>query len=309
MLGKTFPRAAIASVSGLSPSDLEGLLASLVRKEVLGIQADPQSPERGHYGFLQDLLRRVAYETLSKKERRARHLAVAFYMEQALADDEEIVEVLASHYVQAYDLDPRAEDAPSIKKKAKYMLARGGERTASLAASAEAQRYFEQAAGLEDNPLSLARLHEQAGRMAWLGGRSDQAQGHFERAIEVFSSSGDGHGAARCSARLADVDFGRGYLDEAIERMEKAYEVLSDEEPDEDLAILAAQLGRLLYLRGDLQRSLAPIEAALEIGETLGLPEVVSQALNTKGMVAGLRSHPVEAKALLRMATRGCPGT
>ena len=302
VLGKTFSRAAIASVSGLSPSDLEGLLASLVRKEVLGIQADPQSPERGHYGFLQDILRRVAYETLSKKDRRARHLAVAFYMEQALADDEEIVEVLASHYVQAYDLDPRAEDAPSIKKKAKYMLARGGERTASLAASAEAQRYFEQAAGLEDNPLSLARLHEQAGRMAWLGGRSDQAQGHFERAIEVFSSSGDGHGAARCSARLADVDFGRGYLDEAIERMEKAYEVLSGEEPDEDLATLAAQLGRLLYLRGDLQRSLAPIEAALEIGESLGLPEVVSQALNTKGIIAGLRSHPVEAKALLRMA-------
>ena len=50
---------------------------------------------------------------------------------------------------------------------------------------------------------------------------------------------------------------------------------------------------------------MAPIEAALKIGETLGLPEVVSQALNTKGMVAGLRSHPVEAKALLRMALEG----
>jgi class 3 adenylate cyclase/tetratricopeptide (TPR) repeat protein len=300
VLGKTFTRAAIASLSALPNPDLESLLASLVRKEVLGIQADPRSPERGQYGFLQDLLRKVAYETLSRRERRARHLAVASYMEQASPEEEEIVEVMASHYVQAHDLDPGAGDAPSIRKKARDILVRAGERAASLAASAEAQRYFEQAAELEDNTLRLAELHEDAGRMAWLGGRGDEAQEHFERAIDVFSSAGDGHRAARCSARLADVDFARGDLDRAIERMEKAYEVLSGEEPDEDLAIFAAQLGRLLYLRGDLQRSLQPIEAALEIGETVGLPEVVSQALNTKGMVAGLRSHPIEAKALLR---------
>ena len=45
-------------------ADVEPLLASLVRKEVLGVQADPRSPEHGQYGFLQDLVRHVAYETL-----------------------------------------------------------------------------------------------------------------------------------------------------------------------------------------------------------------------------------------------------
>ena len=35
------------------------------------MQADPRSPEHGQYGFLQDLVRHVAYETLSKRERRA----------------------------------------------------------------------------------------------------------------------------------------------------------------------------------------------------------------------------------------------
>ena len=33
------------------------------------MQADPRSPEHGQYGFLQDLVRHVAYETLSKRER------------------------------------------------------------------------------------------------------------------------------------------------------------------------------------------------------------------------------------------------
>ena len=38
----------------------------LVRKEVLAIETDPRSPERGQYGFLQALVQRVAYDTLSR---------------------------------------------------------------------------------------------------------------------------------------------------------------------------------------------------------------------------------------------------
>ena len=43
---------------------------------VLAVQADPRSPEHGQYGFLQDLVRHVVYETLSRHERRTRHLAL-----------------------------------------------------------------------------------------------------------------------------------------------------------------------------------------------------------------------------------------
>ena len=50
------------------------------------LQADPRSPERGQYGFLEDLLKRVAYETLSKKERRAGTWRAA-YLERSLAAD------------------------------------------------------------------------------------------------------------------------------------------------------------------------------------------------------------------------------
>ena len=74
--------AALAALAGLDErASSSRLLASLVRKEVLGLQADPRSPEHGQYGFLQDLVRHVAYETLSKRERRARHLAAAEHLE------------------------------------------------------------------------------------------------------------------------------------------------------------------------------------------------------------------------------------
>src|SRR6266511_3883619 len=74
VLGKTFTRQGLAALSGLEEKQLEELLGALVRKEVLGLQADPRSPEHGQYGFLQDLVRHVAYETLSRRERRIRHL-------------------------------------------------------------------------------------------------------------------------------------------------------------------------------------------------------------------------------------------
>ena len=54
--------------------------SSLVRKEMLVLDSDPRSPERGQYGFLQALVQRVAYETPSRRGRKAKHLAAAAYL-------------------------------------------------------------------------------------------------------------------------------------------------------------------------------------------------------------------------------------
>src|SRR5205823_6003824 len=112
ILGKTFSRQALSALTGSAESELEPILTSLVRKELFGVQQDPRSPERGQYGFLQSLLRQVAYETISKRDRKARHLAVASFLEENwAADDDEIVQVVASHYLDAYEAAPDAEDA------------------------------------------------------------------------------------------------------------------------------------------------------------------------------------------------------
>jgi predicted ATPase len=101
VLGKTFFKQGIARVSGLPEEEVEPILSSLVRKEVVSLQADPRSPERGQYGFLQDLVRKVAYDTLSKKDRKAKHLAAAAFIEESWSgEEEEVVEVLTP--VQAF---------------------------------------------------------------------------------------------------------------------------------------------------------------------------------------------------------------
>ena len=57
-------------------------------------------PSGGSITFVQALVREVAYRSLAKADRRARHLAAARYFE-ALGDDE-LAGVLATHYLEAY---------------------------------------------------------------------------------------------------------------------------------------------------------------------------------------------------------------
>ena len=301
VLGKTFFKAGLASVSGMSESELEPLLTSVVRKEILSLQADPRSPERGQFGFLQDLLRTVAYETLSKKERKAKHLAAAAFIERTwTTDEDEIVEVMASHYLQAYEAAPDAEDASEIRDRARDMLTRAGEHAASLAAAGEAQRYFERAAVLTEEPLALAELHERAGRTAWLAGHSSEAADLLERSIETFDSIGLSHPSARVSAALAEILWQEGQIEEAATRMRSAFDFLVGEEEDADLATLAAQLGRVLFFMGRSDEALEKIELALTIAEALRLPEVLSQALNTRGLILTSEGRFEESIALLR---------
>jgi predicted ATPase/class 3 adenylate cyclase len=305
VLGKTFASRALAALSGLPEPELEPLLAGLVRKEFLSMQSDPRSPERGQYGFLQELVRAVAYATLARKDRAARHLAAAAWLEANWgAKPEEIVEVVASHYLEAWQATPDPADGHELKGKARDLLIGAGERAAALAASEEAQRYFEQAAELADQPLQRAELLERAGEMAWMRARREAAAAHFGQAIALFESHGRARRAARVSARLAEVDWVAGHLERGLERIEAAFQVLAAEDHDEDLATLAAELGRLHFFEGQLDLAAARVEVALTIAESLWLPEVLSQALNTKGVVAQFRGRFEEAAALLTHALK-----
>ena len=301
VLGKTFTRESLAALAG-DDAEIDSLLASLVRKEVLGVQADPRSPEHGQYGFLQDLVRHVAYETLSKRERRIRHLAAAEYLIAAFADDDEVVEVVASHYISAFAAAPDADDAAETREKAQLMLARAGDRAASVGAAAEARRYFEQSAALVDAPSARAVLLGLAGEMAARAGDPNAASGLLQESIELHEQQGDTHAAARVMSRLGVVDGFTGRRDAALARMERAFAVISADEPDEDIALLAARLAVAYWFSGDLVRAAERAELALDIAEAHAYPEALAIALRARGAIAESRGHAQEAEGLQKQS-------
>jgi class 3 adenylate cyclase/tetratricopeptide (TPR) repeat protein len=303
VLGKSFTKAGLSALSGLGESELDLALASLNRKEILSVQADPRSPERGQYTFLQDLLKRVAYETLAKKDRKARHLAAAAHLEQAWGSTEqEVAGVVAAHYLDAYSAAPEADDASEIKAQARERLAQAAERAASLAATEEARRYFEQAATLADEPLRRAELLERAAITATALGPFDMAVELFERTLELYQAERETHAAARVSAWLGWALWMAGDLESGSQRLEQAFEVLADEQPDADIAQLAEARARLRYFLGDVEGTATRIERALEIAEALYVPSVLVDALNTKHLVLHDAGREEEALALLQHA-------
>src|SRR5450756_2671383 len=81
VLGQSFTLAGLSAVSGIAETDLEPRLRAFVRRELLTLETDPRSPERGQYAFVQALIREVAYNTLAKADRKVRHLAAARFFE------------------------------------------------------------------------------------------------------------------------------------------------------------------------------------------------------------------------------------
>jgi class 3 adenylate cyclase len=302
VLGKIFTRQSLVALSGLSESELDPLLVGLVRKEVLGVQLDPRSPEHGQYGFLQDLVRHVAYETLSRRDRKERHLAVADHLQTAFADEGEIAEVLASHYLAAVEAVPDAEDAAAIRAHAREMLARAGSRAGSLGAPEQGQRYYEQAAALAEEPLSKAALLEQAGLLAFQANRPGEGRERLAGAVSLYTDGGEQRSAARAGAALVEADVAEGRLEEAARRLEHAIAELEQGKPTSELAAALAGLGRLRALAAHGEQAAAVLDRALALAERLRLPEVFVEALDSKGIVLLYEGRLLEARIQLQAA-------
>jgi class 3 adenylate cyclase/tetratricopeptide (TPR) repeat protein len=299
VLGKTFTAQGLAALGGIDEDAVEPVLRSLSRKELLAIDTDPRSPERGHYGFVQALVQRIAYETLARPERRALHLAAAtFLAESAGLDPDEIAEVIATHYRDAYEAAQNAVDADDIRRLALDWLRRAGERAAALAATEDARRAFDTAAELAPDDVERAALLERAGVLAYTGDELDLAVERLEQSRSLYLESGRTHDAARTAAPLSKTLWALARMEDALAVAVPALEVLSSDEPDEDVAQLAAEVARLFHFSGQIEPALARVEQALLIAEEQQLPEVLSQALNTKALILEGR-HPREARALV----------
>ncbi|MDP9296575.1 MAG: AAA family ATPase, partial [Actinomycetota bacterium] len=304
ILGKTFTVTALVAVTGQSQDALLPLLERLKERELLAVVEDPTSPDRGQFGFLQSIVQRVVYDTVSRRDRKIRHLALARHLEESWAGDEDdIAEVVAAHYVEAYEAEPNDPDAGEIRDAASSALDRAGRRALSLAAAAEAVTYFDRAAELASKELDRIRLREAAADAAAVAGDNVSAIERLDPIIEEYERLGRTLDAARARARIGDAFWAEDRLEDALERMEDAFSALADADGPE-VAALGAQLGRIRYFSAkdeeSVRRALVPVDRALEISEAARLGGILSDAMNTKSIILGSLNRPEESMALLQ---------
>jgi class 3 adenylate cyclase/tetratricopeptide (TPR) repeat protein len=299
--GQSFTPAAVAAVSGLSEAEAKRLLGGLVVKQVFGFNDDPRSAERGQYHFLQALLRTTAYATLSRRDRKERHLAAARHLQEVWGEDSpELAEVLAAHLLDAAEAEPAAPDAPQIRKMACETLAEAGQRALSLALGHEALRAFDRAVELADGDADRAVLLDQAGRAGLLNADYAVAHDRLERAIELFEALGDPESAARSLAAVAMALVVEDRLDEAIELGRRAVSALPGRGAERAAAL--ATLSRTLAFSGDDEEAVATADAALEVAEPLREWRTIVDAFNTIAVVRGRQGRSQEAGAFKERA-------
>ena len=165
VFGGAFARSAAAAMSDVPDEQLDGVLAGLVRKQVLTIRADPLSPDRGQYAFAQTLLRTVAYEMLSRSERKPRHRAAAEHLRRSFPNDgEDVAEVIASHYLDAYRAAHDDPDADELRTQAIAALQRAAQRAATVGAPQSAERAYRTAIELTGDEAQRTDLTRAAAR-------------------------------------------------------------------------------------------------------------------------------------------------
>jgi len=182
-----------------------------------------------------------------------------------------------------------ADDAPAARRHAQEAARRSAALGAHREAAAQFERALRFAAGAGD--ATLAALHEGLGGEYALLDRWDEAETALRTALRLHHNLGDELSAGRNLWMLSKALWRLCRGEEAAETAQEGVRVLAGQPPSPELAWAYAHLSALRLHVGQTDQAIALGEQACGLGEQLGLPEVVSYALNTIGCAQGRDGH------------------
>jgi class 3 adenylate cyclase/tetratricopeptide (TPR) repeat protein len=297
VVGQSFTAEVLAAVVGQTADALRERLAGLVGRQLLTVDVDPRSPERGQYQFVQAVVKEVAEGSLSRADRRALHVAAARFYE-SLGDDE-LAGVLASHYVEAYRAAQPGPEADALAAQARVSLRGAADRAISLHSNKQALAYLEQALAVTTEDEEIAALHERAVEPALNEGLYDAALEHA-RAVESLSRDrGDRLAALHAVTLQARVHLSHHHERTAITQLEPALNGVRDMAPTSEIVAAQAELARALMIGGSAAESIAWCDRALA-ASALADDRLLTDILITKGTALTNVGRQIEGEILLR---------
>ena len=302
ILGRRFSgfavRIMVSKGHGLEAADIDPALDGLVAKDLLAVDGDV-------YSFRSELVREVAYGTLTKAMRVKGHVGVASWIESHPGGTAADTDRMAHHYATAAalaaELGPVEGVPPDLPERAISAL----DRAIAQADAAELHRVSERLAGQALELADCARLGP-AERLRFLLARIrastalrhlEEAAADLEIAVELAASTGDPVLAARVLVRRGDFEQKGGdpaaaavTLHEAIEAFRAAGDLKGTAE-----ALLAAGMSHIFL--GQDRKAGEHFAEALEAYRTLGDRRGEGWALQNLAWVAYSSGRIAEADA------------
>ena len=297
VVGSSGPVEAVVGLGDAqSLSGAERALSALADRDLVVL-------DDGEFSFKSELIREVAYGTLTKAERARRHAALGGWLADRGRGDDEPVDPIAHHFGVAAELVSelgRVEGVPAdLGTRAVDALEQAAMRAEEVEAWPRAQRRYEQALAVlpEDGPdetrarLRLARTQARVEQRDLTGVRSE-----INELLKAARAAGDRVAAARALTVLADCEQKEGNLigsDATYEQAVAEWRALDD---DHGLANALRGRGMTLMFRGELDDSEAAIQQALSTFR--GIPERRGEAwaLQNLAWIAFTRGRPDEAE-------------
>jgi class 3 adenylate cyclase/tetratricopeptide (TPR) repeat protein len=280
VLGRRFKLQALVGV-GADAGTVRDRIQALVRRELLAPVGEAGIPGRGELAFVQDVVREVAYGTLTRSERQTLHLAAARWLESEPGTD--AAEALAGHLSRAHDLAPHHADAARIARRAVAALRRAAAASVKRHVPEAALGHLEQALRLTDGAEQRAVVLAEAAVAASAAARLELAEQHLRELIRIHAEAGRKRDTAQARAQLASVLLMAQRNEPAVAELESALRAVRDIGRDASGVQLAAQLARARVLLGDNRGALAWAKRAIDAAERLGLDQVRTDLLVTRG--------------------------
>ena len=296
VLGLSFSLEAVTAVTRTPAEEIGPLLGHLLQRELFILDDDPRSPERGQHRFVQGLLREVAYGTLSRDDRRARHLAAARFYE-ALGDDE-LSGVLAQHYVDAYQAHPDGPEGAAVAAQARVALRGAAQRAQELGSPRSAHGYLESALLVTNEPADELDLRAVARDAAAAAGMFDRALAHAERALELAAGLGDRVAHRMGSAQLGNILI-EGHQEKAIQVLNEAMAEPGLTPEDPGYLQVATVLAKAEMRRQNDRRAIELAELALPAAQRAGADDLGLDLLITRGVALANVGRTFEAVVTL----------
>jgi hypothetical protein len=284
VVGKVFWQSAVAAIGGLSRWEVDELLHSLERKEIVRRERRASVAGETEYAFRHVLVRDVAYGQIPRARRADVHERAAGWIEglgEGRAEDRS--EMLAHHYLAAIELlRASGRDVGDIAPRACAALREAGDRGWALSALEASARAYRAALELmePDDPerpkvlLSLGRT---------LLNRSNEGTPELREAAAALLEAGDVEGAGEAESLLGTVSWMTGAQTEARAHNDRAVELVDGLAPTRTIVAIRAMRWRVVLLANE-HPSLEEGEEILALAESVGTTADILQARINLGL-------------------------
>jgi hypothetical protein len=250
---------------------------------------------------------------LSRRDRKARHLAVAAHLRATFAGDgDEVIDAVAHHYQDALAAVPDDPDAERIRSEAVAALVRGAQRALRSGAPRGASANYVAAATLtgqqdgrthgSDPSGDAAPMWEAAAEAGLLAADYAAALDHANRAAAGHEAAGRSRDAARAEALAGRALGFEGRKTEARNRLAAAVQVLRPEPDRDTVRALSYLAGAHAGWDGDAD---ALTSEALQLGQDVDVDDgLLARLFAMRGGFLSANNRPAEALACVEYAAR-----